>query len=77
MNLIKRIFAWNDRRRARDYLQQVCEDRVESLRKLDEINRKADRALQDAQRLEAEKFRREFFDKRNPVRSAFVSREAA
>lgn len=72
MNLIHRFFAWNDRRRARDYLQQVCEDRVAARLKLDELDRKADRATQDAQKIEQERFRAEFFGKRDPVRSAFI-----
>ena len=77
MSTIQRLFAWNDRRRARAFLQQVCDERLEARLRLDEANRRADRALQDVQRLEAEKFRREFFDKRDPVRSAFVGRETA
>lgn len=72
MNLFNRICAWNDRRRARDYLQQICEDRIEARRKLDEANRLADRALLDAKKLEEEAFRQSFFAKRDPVRSAFL-----
>lgn len=72
MKLFFRFFEWNDRRRARDTLQQICDERLEARRKLEEANRRADRALQDAQKLEAERFRAEFFGKRDPVRSAFV-----
>jgi hypothetical protein len=72
MTLFTRLFAWNDRRRARAYLQQVCDERIEARRKLDEANRKADRALKDAQKLEDEAFRQSFFAKRDPVRSAFI-----
>ncbi|MFM0044068.1 hypothetical protein [Paraburkholderia sediminicola] len=72
MKLFHRLFAWNDRRRARAYLQQVCEERIEARRKLDDANRKADRALKDAQKLENEAFRESFFSSRDPVRSAFI-----
>jgi hypothetical protein len=75
MNLFNRLCAWNDRRRARDVLQDYCEDRVKAIRALDEANRHADHALKDALRLEVEHFRSEFFGKRDPVRSAFVGRE--
>lgn len=77
MKFLHRFFAWNDRRRAREYLQHVCDERLAARLKLEEAERKADRALQDAQKLEAERFREEFFGKRNPQRSAFLGREAA
>ncbi len=72
MNLFRRIFLRSDTRRARAYLQQVCDDRVIALRKLDETQRMADRALKEAMELEAEAFRVEFFGNRNLVRSAFL-----
>jgi hypothetical protein len=72
MKLIRRMFARSDRRRARDCLQEICDERVKALRALDKAKRDADRALQDAQELEREQFREEFFGKRNPVRSAFI-----
>lgn len=76
MKLIRRLFTWNDRRRARDYLQDVCEERAEMRRKLDEINRKADRALQDALELDFECFREQFFGKRDPVHTGFIGSSA-
>jgi hypothetical protein len=72
MNLFRRIFLRSDTRRARAYLQQVCDDRVIALRRLDETKRLADRALKEAMELEAEAFRVEFFGNRNLVRSAFL-----
>lgn len=74
MKLFHRLFAWNDRRRARAYLQQVCDEAIEARRKLDEAKRKADRALKDAQKLEDEAFRESFFANRDPVRTAFLRR---
>jgi len=76
MNLFHRLFAWNDRRRARDFLQQVCEDRVEARRKLDELDRKVDQAMRDAQRLNDEHFRESYFGKRDPIQSGFVEGSA-
>jgi len=72
MKLLHRFFVRSDSRRARDYLQQVCDERVIALRKLDETKRLADRALKEAMELEAEAFRIEFFGNRNLVRSAFL-----
>lgn len=74
MKLFHRFFAHNDRRRARDCLQQICDERVAARRKLDEATRNADRALQEAKDLEREQFREEFFGKRDPIRSAFIGR---
>jgi hypothetical protein len=76
MKLLRKLFALNDRRRAREFLQHICDERVKARWALDEANRRADRALQDAQALEREQFREEFFGKRDPVRSAFVGRQA-
>ena len=70
--MFKRFFAWNDRRRARDYLAEVCEDLAKARIKVDELERKAKRASMDAQKLEEERFRAEFFGSRNLVRSAFM-----
>lgn len=72
VNLFHKVCAVNDLRRARNTLQQFCDDRVAARRALDEATRRADRALRDAAELEREQFRTEFFGKRNPVRSAFV-----
>lgn len=74
MKVMRRLFARSDRRRARDCLQEICDDRVKALRVLDKVLRDADRALRDAQELERERFREEFFSKRDPVRSAFLGR---
>jgi len=68
--------AANDRRRARNTLQEFCEDRVKAIRALDEANRKAARALREAARLDTERFREAFFGRRNPVRSGFVEGSA-
>lgn len=72
MKLFHRLFARSDIRRARDVLQQICDERVLAMRKLDETKRLADRALKEAMELEAEAFRAEFFGNRNLVRSAFL-----
>lgn len=72
MKLMRRLFARSDRRRARDYLQQVCDERVAAVRALDDTKRRADRALQEAQVLDREKFREQFFTRRNPVRSGYL-----
>jgi len=73
---MKRFFRkfWfrNDQQRARDMLQEICEERIAARRKLEKLNRDADRALRDAQMLELERFRESFFGNRNVVRSAFL-----
>lgn len=74
MKLLRQLFARIDRRRARDFLQHICDERVAARWALDEANRRADRALQDAQALEREQFREDFFGKRDPIRSAFIGR---
>lgn len=76
MKLLHRLFAWNDRRRARHFLQEVCDDCFKARLALDDAKRTADRALQDAQRLETERFRIEFFGGRDPVRTAFIDGSA-
>lgn len=71
MKLMRRFFARSDRRRARDCLQEICDDRVKALRALDKAKREADRALREALELEREQFRESFFGRRDPVRSGF------
>lgn len=74
--MLERLFAWNDRRRARDTLQQFCDDRVAAIRALDQACRNADRALKDAQKLAAEQFRQSFFGRRDPVHAGFMEGSA-
>lgn len=77
IRLFRAACAANDRRRARDTLQGFCEDRVHALRALDEAHRKADRAMREACKLDAEQFRQSFFARRDPVRSGFPEVSAA
>jgi hypothetical protein len=72
MKLAYWFFARSDRRRAREFLQQICDERIAARRALDDATRRADRALKDAQALEQEQFRQEFFGRRNPVGAAFT-----
>lgn len=76
MKLLRKLFARNDRRRARDFLQHICDERVAARWALDKATRDADRALREAQELEREQFREDFFGKRDPVRSAFIGSNA-
>lgn len=76
MNLFHRLFALNDRRRARDFLQHACDDWLEARRKFDEATRRADRALRDAQDVEPARYCKEFFGKRDPVRTGFAKGSA-
>jgi hypothetical protein len=69
--LFRKFWLRSDERRARDTLQEICDDRVVARRRLDQLNRDADRALREAQELELERFRVSFFGRRNTVRSAF------
>lgn len=73
---MKRFFRkfWlrSDRARARDVLQHICDERVAARRRLEKLDRDADRALREAQALELEQFRESFFAKRDVVRSAFT-----
>lgn len=73
---MKRFFRkfWlrSDRARARDALQDICDERVAARRRLEKLNRDADRALREALDIERESFRESFFGKRNLVRSAFL-----
>lgn len=76
LNLFHSFCAANDRRRARDVLQDFCDDRVKALRALDKASRHADQALRDATDLEREQFRESFFSLRDPVRSGFIEGSA-
>lgn len=76
MNLFRRLTAWNDRRRARDTLQEFCDDRVKALRALDEAHRQAARALREASKLDTEQFRESFFGQRDPVHAGFFEGSA-
>jgi hypothetical protein len=69
--LFRKFWLRSDERRARDTLQEICDDRVATRRRLDQLNRDADRALREAQALELERFRVAFFGRRNTVRSGF------
>jgi hypothetical protein len=79
--MLKRFFHAacdaNDRRRARNTLQEFCEDRVKALRALDQANRYADRAMREAAELECEQFPRAFFGHRDLVRTGFSEGSAA
>lgn len=74
--MFNRLFAWNDRRRARDTLQQCCDDLFNARRAVDEAGRLADRALREAIELRREQFRESFFGKRDPVHAGFVEGSA-
>lgn len=69
--MFKRLFAWNDRRRARDTLQDFCDDRVKAIRAFDQAHRQANRALRDALAINREQFRDSFFGERDPVHAGF------
>lgn len=77
MNLYHRLCTWNDRRRARDTLQEFCDDRVKAIRALDEANRQAARALREASKLDTEQFRESFFGRRDPVHDGFFEGSAS
>lgn len=72
IRLIRAACAANDRRRARNLLQDVCDDLLAARRAEDEAKRRVERATRDAIQLECEQFRDEFFGGRDPVRSAYV-----
>jgi hypothetical protein len=76
MSLFKRLWAWNDRLRARDFLQQACEDVMEARLKFDEAKQRADRALQDAKDLEPVRYCKQFFRTRDPVHAGFFQGSA-
>jgi hypothetical protein len=68
----RKFWLRSDRARARNVLQDICDERVAARRRLEKLNRDADRALHEAQALELEQFRESFFGRRNVVRSAFL-----
>lgn len=76
MNTIQRLFARNDRRRARDTLQQCCDDLFTARRSVDEAWRMADRALREAVELDREQFRISFFGSRNPAHAGYMEGSA-
>lgn len=76
MLAIKQVFAWNDRRRARDTLQEFCDDRLKAIRALDQANRQAARAMREASKLDTEHFRQSFFGRRDPVHAGFMEGSA-
>lgn len=69
---LRNLWLRNDQARARDALQDICDERVAAKRRFEQLNRDADRALREAQALEQEQFRASFFGNRNVVRSAFL-----
>ncbi|MBN3757175.1 hypothetical protein G3N95_29830 [Paraburkholderia sp. Tr-20389] len=76
MSLFHRLFARNDRRRARDTLQQCCDDLFNARRSVDEARRMADRALREAVELDREQFRQSFFGHLNPVHAGYMEGSA-
>jgi len=68
--------AANDRRRARNALQEVCDDRVQAIRALDRSLRNANRAMREAAKLDVEQFREAFFGRRDPVHAGFMKGSA-
>lgn len=71
MNLIISLFHWSDLSRSRAMVQELSEERIKARRKLDETERKAARALDDAKRLDETAFRMKF-EKRLKPQSAFL-----
>lgn len=76
MKFFRKFWLRNDQARARDALQDICDDRIAARRKMEQLDRDAERALVDAKNLETERFRLSFFGRRNPVRSGFIGGSA-
>lgn len=77
LTLFRKACAANDRRRARNTLQDICDDRVSARRRAQELDRAAERALTEAIDLEREQFRQGFFGRRDPVHAGFIPSSAA
>ena len=71
MNLIISMFHRSDLSRSRALVQDLAEERIKARRTLDETERKAARALEDAKRLDEADFRMKF-EKRLTPQSAFL-----
>lgn len=71
MNLIISMFHRSDLSRSRALVQELAEERIKARRKLDETERQAARALEDAKRLDEADFRIKF-EKRLTPQSAFL-----
>jgi hypothetical protein len=71
MQLIIRMFHGSDLSRSRAMVQELAEERIKARRNLDETERKAARALEDAKRLDEADFRMKF-EKRLTPQSAFL-----
>jgi hypothetical protein len=65
------MFRQSDLSRSRAMVQELAEERIKARRKLDETERKAARALEDAKRLDEADFRMKF-EKRLTPQSAFL-----
>lgn len=71
MNLIISMFHRSDLSRSRAMVQELAEERIKARRNLDETERKAARALEDAKRLDEADFRMKFEQRLTP-QSAFL-----
>lgn len=71
MNLIISMFHRSDLSRSRAMVHEMTEERIKARRRLDDAERKAARALEDAKRVEEEDFRMKF-EKRLEPQSAFL-----
>ncbi|NPT59694.1 hypothetical protein [Paraburkholderia elongata] len=71
MNLIISMFHRSDLSRSRAMVQELAEESIKARRNLDETERKAARALEDAKRLDEADFRMKF-EKRLTPQSAFL-----
>ena len=71
MQLIIRMFHRSDLSRSRAMVQELADESIKARRKLDETERNAARALEDAKRLDEADFRMKF-ERRIEPRSAFL-----
>lgn len=71
INLFRAACAANDRRRARDTLQDYCDERVKARLALERVERNAERALREALDLETQRLCTPIFEQRNPVHLGF------
>lgn len=71
MQLIIWMFRRSDLSRSRAMVQEIADERIKARRKLDETERKAARALEEAKRLDEADFRMRF-EKRIEPQTAFL-----
>jgi len=71
LKLFRAACAANDRRRARDTLQDCCDERVKARLALGRAERNTERALREALDLETQCLCTPFFERRDPVHVGF------